>query len=122
MRRAMNACLLDAYLKDCHRALNKWNALLEQAGLPERLFLPSTRFNRHLGVFAGQTFDLEGNPVTQDEFDAGIREWLPAAEDYKLVGESMVAVYEPGKMANWIAPPQRGVGGKPLDFEYVQFH
>ena len=122
MRRAMNACLLDAYLKDCHRALNKWNALLEQAGLPERLFLPSTRFNRHLGVFAGQTFDFEGNPVTQDEFDAGIREWLPAAEDYNLVRESMVAVYEPGKMANWIAPPQRGVGGKPLDFEYVQFH
>ena len=122
MRRAMNACLLDAYLKDCHRALNRWNALLEQAGLPERLILPSTRFNRHLGVFAGQTFDFEGNPVTQDEFDAGIREWLPAAEDYKLVRESMVGVYEPGKMANWIAPPQRGVGGKPLDFEYVQFH
>jgi benzoyl-CoA 2,3-dioxygenase component B len=30
-------------------------------------------------------------------------------------------VVEPGKMANWIAPPKRGVKGRPVDFEYVRF-
>ena len=29
-------------------------------------------------------------------------------------------VYEPGKIANYIAPPQRGINRKPIDFEYVR--
>jgi hypothetical protein len=32
----------------------------------------------------------------------------------------MVSVIEPGKFANWIAPPMRGINGQPLDFEYVK--
>jgi benzoyl-CoA 2,3-dioxygenase component B len=30
------------------------------------------------------------------------------------------AITEPGKMANWIAPPKRGIKGKPIDYEYVR--
>jgi benzoyl-CoA 2,3-dioxygenase component B len=29
-------------------------------------------------------------------------------------------VIEPGKIANWIAPPRRGINGLPLEFEYVR--
>jgi len=29
---------------------------------------------------------------------------------------------EPGKFANWIAPPARGVNNQPLNFEYVRFN
>ena len=29
-------------------------------------------------------------------------------------------VTERGKFANWIAPPQHGINGRPLDFEYVR--
>jgi benzoyl-CoA 2,3-epoxidase subunit B len=29
-------------------------------------------------------------------------------------------VTEPGKMAGWIAPPDRGVNNLPVDYEYVQ--
>ena len=32
------------------------------------------------------------------------------------------AVLEPGKMANWIAPPSRGINGQPVEFEYVRFN
>jgi benzoyl-CoA 2,3-dioxygenase component B len=32
----------------------------------------------------------------------------------------MKPVVEPGKFANWIAPPARGINGKPIDFEYVR--
>jgi benzoyl-CoA 2,3-dioxygenase component B len=31
----------------------------------------------------------------------------------------MVPVYEPGKIAGWIAPPQSGIKNKPFEFEYV---
>jgi benzoyl-CoA 2,3-dioxygenase component B len=32
----------------------------------------------------------------------------------------MTAVYEPGKIANWIAPPSKGIKGLPFEFEYVR--
>jgi benzoyl-CoA 2,3-dioxygenase component B len=34
----------------------------------------------------------------------------------------MTQVIEPGKIANWIAPPARGVNDQPFEFEYVKFH
>jgi benzoyl-CoA 2,3-dioxygenase component B len=33
----------------------------------------------------------------------------------------MRAVTEPGKFADWIAPPLRGINSQALDFEYVKF-
>ena len=46
----------------------------------------------------------------------GIR--LDNAHDLK---EIMQPCYEPGKFADWIAPPRKGVKGKGVDFEYVKF-
>lgn len=122
LRRAMNACLLDDYVVDCQRALKRWNGILEEHGLSERLTLPSTRFNRKVGLYADHDFDPEGNPVDAAAFAAGCRTWLPSQDDYDYVERSMVPVTEPGKVAGWIAPPTRGFGGKSLDYEYVLFH
>ena len=33
----------------------------------------------------------------------------------------MRPVYEPGKIAGWIAPPRKGINDKPFDYEYVHF-
>ena len=33
----------------------------------------------------------------------------------------MGRVVEPGKFANWIAPPVMGINRQPVDFEYVRF-
>jgi benzoyl-CoA 2,3-dioxygenase component B len=30
-------------------------------------------------------------------------------------------VYEPGKIAAWLAPPRNGINGQPLGYEYVRF-
>ena len=122
LRRAMNASLLEAYMTDCGRVLERWNAVLEEHGLSERLTMPSTRFRRQMGIYAGQCYDIEGNPSDEETVNRRMAEWIPSQEDYDLVGRSMVPVYEPGKMANWIAPPNKGVGGKGPEFEYVQFH
>ena len=45
--------------------------------------------------------------------------WLPTAEDKTHVQSLMQPVYEPGKVAGWIAPPRRGINDQPLDYEYV---
>jgi benzoyl-CoA 2,3-dioxygenase component B len=39
-----------------------------------------------------------------------------------FVGSLMNRVTEPGKIAAWIAPPVRGINGKPWDYEYVRFN
>ena len=122
LRRAMNASLLDAYAEDCKRVLRRWNAVLEEFGLSERLKLPSTRFGRKFGIYADQHYDIDGNPIEGETLQARMKDWMPSEEDYALVQRSMVPVYEPGKMAAWIAPPSAGVGGKAPEFEYVLFH
>ena len=45
-----------------------------------------------------------------------------AQKDRDYVKSCMVKCYEPGKIANWIAPPARGVNDQPFEFEYVKFH
>ncbi|MEW6734558.1 MAG: benzoyl-CoA 2,3-epoxidase subunit BoxB [Acidobacteriota bacterium] len=120
LRRAMNAVLRDAYIDDCQRALARWNESLVEAGLPQRLYLPLPCFNRNIGVYAGYYFDPQGNPVTAEQFQAGKSEWFPNDEEYAYVRSLMLPVYEPGKIANWIAAPARGINGKPIEYEYVR--
>jgi benzoyl-CoA 2,3-dioxygenase component B len=120
MRNALNEVLRDEYVADCERAVRKWNHTIKKAGLDFELKLPSRRFNRTMGIYAGLSFDLEGNSITPEEFEARRGAWLPTAEDRAFVRSLMVPVYEPGKMANWIAPPKTGVNGQPLAFEYVR--
>jgi benzoyl-CoA 2,3-epoxidase subunit B len=49
-------------------------------------------------------------------------EWLPTEQDHAFVASLMRPVTAPGKMASWIAPPTRGIHGKPIDFAYVKFN
>ena len=49
-------------------------------------------------------------------------QWLPSIEDRAFVASLMGRVAEPGKYANWIAPPARGINNQPVDFEYVRFN
>ena len=43
-------------------------------------------------------------------------------DDKAFVQTLMHRVVEPGKIAGWIAPPARGIHGKPVDYEYVKFN
>jgi hypothetical protein len=42
--------------------------------------------------------------------------------DRAFVASLMGRVVEPGKFANWIAPPVMGINRQPVDFEYVRFN
>jgi benzoyl-CoA 2,3-dioxygenase component B len=100
--------------------LERWNKYVADEGVSHELRLPHRRFHRHVGEYAGHHFDMEGNLITAEEFEARESEWLPTLEDREYVRSLMKPVTEPGKIANWIAPPATGIKGKPFEFEYVR--
>ena len=59
--------------------------------------------------------------MSEEQWVRSVDDWLPTKDDQEFVASLMRRVVEPGKMASWIAPPARGIDGKPLDFEYVKF-
>lgn len=116
MRRAMNRVLQDAYAEDCHRALRKWNKIIEKAGINFELTLPSERFNRNLGPFANLSFCPTG------DFNANLpANHLPCQADRDYLTSIMKQVRAPGQYANWIASPKQGIDRQASDFEYVKF-
>ena len=122
LRRAMNAVLLDAYIADCKRIVDRWNRDLERLGVEGKIVLPDKRFNRQQGVYSEFRYTPDGQPISQSEWDKHRDEWLPSTKDREYVKSCMVKVTEPGKFANYIAPPQQGPNNQPIDFEYVKFH
>jgi len=97
----------------------RWNRILEEAGLPQRLYLPHIGFNRRVGAFAGAHIGSRGDVLTADQWEAHRFDWLPSEVDKTHVISLMRPVYEPGKLASWIAPPRHPINGKPFDYEYV---
>jgi benzoyl-CoA 2,3-epoxidase subunit B len=120
MRNAMNEVLRNAYIRDCEIGLKRWNLQIQRAGDDFRLALPSPRFRRAIGVWANVPTDLRGNPVSREEFERGLPDWIPGEADKAYVRSLMQRVAQPGRMAAWIAPPERGINNLPVDYEYVR--
>ncbi|MBK8259114.1 MAG: benzoyl-CoA 2,3-epoxidase subunit BoxB [Polyangiaceae bacterium] len=121
LRNAMNEVLRDEYVRDSQRGLEKWNRVLEEAGIQYQFRLPSRRFHRQNGIYGGLYFDVDGNPMSKEDWEKSRDGWLPSAADEAYVASLMTApVYEAGKMAHWIAPPKQGIKGRPVEFEYVR--
>jgi benzoyl-CoA 2,3-dioxygenase component B len=121
LRNAMNEVLRDAYVEDCQRGVDKWNRAIAGHGVGFRLTLPSRRFHRHIGLYAGLHTDPEGNVLTKEQWEARHGEWLPGESDRAFVRSLMTrAVYDPKEMAHWIGAPKQGIKGRPVDFEYVR--
>lgn len=118
---ALNEVLRDDFVKDTAAGVGRWNKVIEQAGLSYRLTLPHKAFNRQIGTQAGLRIDPDGRIISADAWNAHVSDWLPTAEDRAFVAALMGRVVEPGKFANWIAPPVTGINRQPLDFEYVRF-
>jgi len=122
MRNALNEVLRDWYVGDCQAGVDRWNKrVLEAHGMSERITLPSRRFNRQVGVYAGQHFDPYGNQLSNEDWERRKYEWLPSPDDKRYLHSIQATpVYKPGQFANYIAPPQRGINRQPIDFEYVR--
>jgi benzoyl-CoA 2,3-dioxygenase component B len=120
VRNGINEVTRLEYVKDCNVGVTRWNMGIKRAGVDFELKLPSTRFRREVGAWAGVATDPQGNPITQAEFDAKKDAWIPSEEDQRFVKSLMQRVTEPGKIAGWIAPPDRGINAQPVEYEYVK--
>ena len=123
----MNERLRDDYAVDVQKGVDRWNKILERAGVESRMVLAHKCFNRRVGRFDIDQPDMDfispdGRVITEAEWTQKHTDWLPTVEDHAFVASLMGGVQEPGKIANWIAPPRAGIDSKPpLDFEYVRF-
>jgi benzoyl-CoA 2,3-dioxygenase component B len=122
MLNAINEVMRDSYLKDCEIGLKRWNRAIERAGHALRLSLPSPHFRRSIGIWAAQPVTPQGELVPKEQYEREISNWIPSEADRVFVHSLMKKVAAPGKMAAWIAPPDRGINNLPVDYEYVRLH
>ena len=115
----LNADLRREYISDCQNGVNRWNRILEEADVPQRLKLPSVAFNRKVGAFSGIEATPDGERISAGEWQRRKGQWLPNAVDKTHVRSLMQPVHERGKIAAWIAPPRQGINGKPFEYDYV---
>jgi len=105
---ALNEKLRDDFIRDAAAGIERWNKVIEKQGIPFRLKAPHKAFHRRIGPLAAAQISPEGNVVSPAEWAANVDRWLPSAADQAFVASLMGRVAEPGKFANWIAPPARG--------------
>src|SRR6266568_284729 len=114
--------LRSAYIRDCEIGLKRWNMQIRRAGFGSELRLPSSRFRRAIGAWANVPADPGGKLIGRNEFERDLAGWIPSASDRAFVKSLMQRVVQPGKMAGWIAPPERGVNNLPVEYEYVRLN
>jgi benzoyl-CoA 2,3-dioxygenase component B len=122
LRNAMNEVMRNSYVKDCEIGIKRWNMQVKRAGYETLLRLPSSRFRRSIGSWSDLPVDPDGNIIERDAYERRLVEWLPTESDQAFVHSLMQPVTEPGKMAGWIAPPDRGINKLPVDYEYVRLN
>jgi benzoyl-CoA 2,3-epoxidase subunit B len=121
MLNTLNEKLRDDFLKDSIAGVERWNRVIQKQGIDFRLTMPHKAFHRQIGPLAGVKVSPEGRVVSEVQWQAKVRDWLPTEQDSQFVKSLMGRVTEPGKFANWIAPPAVGINRQPINFEYVRF-
>ncbi len=120
---ALNERLREDYIHEIESGVSRWQRVIDKAGIPFRLTLPHKGFHRAIGNFTGHFISPDGEVLTEEAWKKHEQEWLPSPKDHAYVQSQMKGrVVEPGKFANWIAPPVRGINNQPLNFEYVRFN
>src|SRR6185437_2128356 len=116
MLNALNEVLRDDFIRDSIAGVGRWNRVIEKAGIPFRLAVPHKAFHRKIGTLAQLHVSPDGRVVTQSDWNANVDDWLPTADDRAFVASLMRPVIEPGRFANWIAPPAIGINRQPPNF------
>ncbi|MFM2067191.1 MAG: hypothetical protein RLZZ584_2100 [Pseudomonadota bacterium] len=118
--RAINCRLLDDYIADCQGGIDRWNKVIEKAGIDFRISQPHKGFNRRIGEFAGQRISPDGQLLSEADWQARAGQWLPNDSDMAFINSLMQPRHQPGQYASWIAPPARGINNQTGEFEYVK--
>jgi hypothetical protein len=94
-RRHLNEASRGLYRDEVVRLVDRMNALI-----PERerwLKVPALQFNRRIGQWAHQCFDMDGNPMDEAKYTDYLAGVTPTTEDYMFLRSLM-------KENDWILP------------------
>ncbi len=119
---ALNERLRDDWVADIQAGVDRWNRIPAKFGIDFRFTLPHKGFHRKIGMFAELHVSPDGRLIAEAEWNAQADRWLPGADDRLFVHSLMGRCIEPGRFANWIAPPARGINNQAASFEYVRFN
>jgi len=119
---AINMRLRDDYVTDCAKGVERWNKVIEKAGVPFRLELPHVGFHRQIGEFQKVHASPAGEVLSDAEWAKKKDQWLPSRADGDFIESLMAPCWERGKFASWISAPKVGIDNKVGDFEYVKIH
>jgi len=117
---ALNMRLRDDYSADCAKSVERWNKIIEKAGVAFRLALPHVAFHREIGEFRDVKASPTGELIDGADWERRKDEWLPSRADGDFIVALMEPVLGPGKFASWIGAPKVGIDNKAGDFEYVR--
>ncbi len=84
------------YYQECRKLIDQINKHVPEG--QTKLFVPDIKFNRHIGQWAGESYDVHGEPVDPEKYTQYLSEVLPGPEDVKLVMD--IQENEP----KWVAP------------------
>jgi benzoyl-CoA 2,3-dioxygenase component B len=119
---AINMRLRDDYVADCAKGMERWNKVIEKAGVNFRLALPHVAFHREIGEFGGIKASPAGELLSENAWEQKKDQWLPSKADGDFIESLMQPCWDRGKFAPWIAAPRVGIDNKPGDFEYVKIN
>src|SRR5579862_4039284 len=99
---ALNMRLRDDYVVNCQKGIDRWNRVIDAAGIDFRIRLPHVAFHRKIGEFKSSTYDVDGNPLTAAQWAERRDGMLPTGNDQAFIEDLMKGtVLEPGKFAGW---------------------
>ena len=118
---ALNERLRNDFIADVEMGIGRFNRVIRGYAVDFVLTLPHVAFNRRVGAFAALDVTPQGAVVDADTWRRQEEDWLPSERDRAYVQSLMSEpITEPGRFANWIAPPSRGINHRPIDFQYVR--
>lgn len=79
----MNEYARNLYIKECQGLLDRINKVVPED--QPKLFLPDLKFNRSIGDFANQPYDLQGKLMPAEQFPAYLEAQLPNAADKEML-------------------------------------
>jgi benzoyl-CoA 2,3-dioxygenase component B len=94
----MNEHSRTLYHLECQQLIEQINKNVP-AGKP-KLYVPDLKFNRHIGEFAGQPYDVHGNLLSEAQYREHLLEVLPQDSDLALIADIQA------NEKQWIEPKQ----------------
>ncbi|MFX8848711.1 benzoyl-CoA 2,3-epoxidase subunit BoxB, partial [Acinetobacter baumannii] len=81
--------LRDDYVADCAKGVERWNKVIEKAGIKFRITLPHVAFHRHIGEFANVKASPAGEVLSDGEWSKQKDGWLPSKDDGDFIASLM---------------------------------